>query len=240
MRARSNALESRCRRGLQHRRQRVRLLPGVPAPDRQSGLSSLTTAEASPCASRLTGRAPGSYPGTDWVRVPGRVPCRRFAGGPRRRGRMEKAPAYEAGGCRFDSCRRRSPRRSSEEQSTALRRRGSHVRVVPARPQPLFFHTPRWSRGEDTGPSTRKPGFDSPSRYSRKEQMPGSRAERRPVVTRKAGVRAPPWQQRSVVEKFRRVAANHETRVRLPPGRPSQHRNPWSSSNGEDAGAPHR
>ena len=64
------------------------------------GTSSLTTAEASSpgtasprsrngsvapvarrpthtCASRLTGGAPGSYPGTDWVRVPGRVPSRR-------------------------------------------------------------------------------------------------------------------------------------------------------------------
>lgn len=28
-------------------------------------------------APRLTGRAPGSYPGRDWVRGPGRAPCRR-------------------------------------------------------------------------------------------------------------------------------------------------------------------
>jgi hypothetical protein len=36
--------------------------------------------ESSPahrCASRLTGRAPGSYPGRDWVRGPGRALCRR-------------------------------------------------------------------------------------------------------------------------------------------------------------------
>jgi hypothetical protein len=52
---------------------------------------------------------------------------------PRRRGRMEKAPVYETGECRFDPCRRRSARRSSVDESTALRRRGSHVRVVPAR-----------------------------------------------------------------------------------------------------------
>jgi hypothetical protein len=53
---------------------------------------------------------------------------------------------------------------------------------------------PRWSRGQDTGPSTRRPGFDSPSRYSH-TPMPGGRAARRPAVTRKAGVRAPPWQR---------------------------------------------
>ena len=27
-------------------------------------------------------------------------------------------------------------------------------------------HLPRWSRGHDTGPSTRGAGFDSPSRYT--------------------------------------------------------------------------
>src|SRR5579871_2498666 len=55
---------------------------------------------------------------------------------------------------------------------------------------PRFRFSPRWSRGQDTGPSTRRAGFDSPSRYA----MPGGRAERRPAVTRKAGVRSPPWQ----------------------------------------------
>ncbi len=52
----------------------------------------------------------------------------------RRRSRMEKAPAYESGSCRFDPCRRHPPRRSSAEQSAALRRRRPHVRIVPARP----------------------------------------------------------------------------------------------------------
>jgi hypothetical protein len=78
-----------------------------------------------PDASRLTGRAPGSYPGTDWVRGPGRVPSRRSSArksagpshrrsrvrvpsvAPRRRGRMDEVPVYETGGCRFESCRRR-------------------------------------------------------------------------------------------------------------------------------------
>ena len=138
-----------------------------------------------PRASRLTGRAPGSYPGTDWVRDPGRAPCRRSSTGwstgpssrrvrvrvpsvaPRRRGRMEKAPAYEAGGCRFDSCRRRHLAVAQRSRAPPSEARRSHVRIVPARPT-----VPRWSRGQDAGPSTRRPGFESPSRYS----MPGSRA----------------------------------------------------------------
>ena len=100
MRASHHALESRRRRGLQHRRPEVRLLPGVRTPDHQSGhqlldncrgivpgTASRRSREGSvarsrrrpthTCASRLTGRAPGSYPGTDWVRGPGRVPSRR-------------------------------------------------------------------------------------------------------------------------------------------------------------------
>jgi hypothetical protein len=80
------------------------------------------------CASRLIGRAPGSHPGEDWVRGPGRArihaavaqpvratACRAEGHGfesrrwrARRRGPMERAPVYEAGGCRFDPCRRRS------------------------------------------------------------------------------------------------------------------------------------
>lgn len=60
------------------------------------------------------------------------------------------------------------------------------VRVAP-----LPQHMPRWSNGDDAGPSTRSRG----STPRRGTQMPGSRAVRRPAVTRKAGVRAPPWQR---------------------------------------------
>ena len=166
-------------------------------------------ARRSTCASRLTGGAPGSYPGTDWVRDPGRAPrCRSSTGwsaspsswrmrvripsvAPRRRGPTDKAPDYETGGCRFDPCRRhQSTRRSSAEQSAALRRRRSHVRIVPARP------ASRDGR-EDKTPGPQPGGRGSiPRRGTRAlhEAMPGGRAARRPVVTRKTGVRAPPWQ----------------------------------------------
>ena len=99
------------------------------AVDRHRGFDSLPTHYG---ASLLTGREPGSYPGRDRVRGPGRAPCRRSSarwkhppvtrevrgssplGGARcRRGPMEKTPVYETGGCRFDPCRRRSTRRSS-------------------------------------------------------------------------------------------------------------------------------
>ena len=116
---------------------------------RHRGFDSLPTHVR---ASRLTGRAPDSSPGQDWVRAPGRAHAvvaqlvrapARHAGGcgfesrrrrTCRRGRMEKVPVYETGGCRFDPCRRhQSTRRSSAEQSAAFRTRRSHVRIVPAR-----------------------------------------------------------------------------------------------------------
>ena len=166
------ALEPGRRRGLQHRRPRVRFLPGVRHRITSPGTSSLTTAEASKfpgppprgpgrigravahrsaCASRLTGGAPGSYPGTDWVRDPGRAPrCRSSTGlsaspsswrmrvripsaAPRRRGRMDEAPVYETGRMQVRLLPSTPTRRSSADQSIALRRRRSHVRIVPAR-----------------------------------------------------------------------------------------------------------
>ena len=172
----ANALESRWRRGLQHRRPEVRLLPGVRTPDHQSGHQLLdncrgivpgTASTAVPGgvgrvvarrrpthtrASRLTGRAPGSYPGTDWVRGPGRAPSRRSsaswsAGLSSRRSRVRVPsvarsstwPNGQGTGLRIRRLQVRllpstPTRRSSAEQSTAFRRRGSHVRIVPARP----------------------------------------------------------------------------------------------------------
>ena len=231
------------------------------------------------CASRLTGRAPGSYPGEDWVRGPGRarihagrssagqsnclssrrprvrvpslgtrvarraaidrcpaagpncvLPGRAVGGTTRRRSPMERAPAYEAGGCRFDPCRRRhlavaqgrehrppkagvarSNRAGEAEPNpapsavhgrdpagsgarlltgygvTPVRVRVSPLPLLPRKrpgwmrslsrkqvrvsrhlgvrvaPLPL---SPRSSSGHDAGFSSRKPGFDSPSRYA--------------------------------------------------------------------------
>ena len=176
MRASHHALESRRRRGLQHRRPEVRLLPGVRTPDHQSGhqlldncrgivpgTASRRSREGSvarsrrrpthTCASRLTGRAPGSYPGTDWVRVPGRVPRRRSsvrksAGPSSRRSRVRIPsvahtstwPNGQGTGLRSREMQVRPlpstpSRRSSAEQSAALRRRRSHVRIVPTRPE---------------------------------------------------------------------------------------------------------
>lgn len=104
-----------------------------------------------PCASRLTGRAPGSYPGTDWVRDPGRAPRRRSsagwsAGPSSRRVRVRVPPVAhrstwpngQGTGLRIRRMQVRllpstPSRRSSAEQSAALRRRRSHVRIVPTR-----------------------------------------------------------------------------------------------------------
>jgi hypothetical protein len=89
---------------------------------------------------------------------------------------------------------------------------------------------PRWSNGHDTGPSTRRSGFDSPSRCSVAPatnvaiSVPGSRTARRPAVTRKVGVRAPPWQPPPGGRGSRRTAADRVTGVKVPPGRPSHTR----------------
>ena len=169
-----------------------------------------------------------------------------------RRGRMEKVPVYETGGCRFDPCRRhQSTRRSSAEQSAAFRTRRSHVRIVPARRRvcseairpdeepvsktgrgrealvgasPTASSTPSavaapWFGARRDGRTAKTPGPQPGGRGStprRGTGMPGSRAERRPAVTRKAAVRSRPWQQ------------------------PLQRMLEWSSGNGEDLGAPYR
>ena len=222
---------------------------------------------------------------------------------------MEKAPVYETGECRFDPCRRRSSRRSSVDESTALRRRGSHVRVVPARPCPCssarqsaspvrtrswvqlpprapswkgsgqmrsplatrvrvdgpcgceshHFRswkrpgwmrslsrkqvgapalgrssrpasaTPRWSNGDDAGPSTRRPGFDSPSRYS----MPDRPTGRTAVCSTAHGGSSPPLAEQSPGGRgSRHAAADRVTGVRVPPGRPCR-------SDARDGGTSH-
>ena len=67
------------------------------AVNQRSSTSGVRFLPGPPCASRLTGRAPGSYPGRDWVRSPGRAP--------RRRSSVVRATACRAEGRRFDSDR---------------------------------------------------------------------------------------------------------------------------------------
>ena len=163
---------TRWRRGLQHRRPGVRHLPslrtpGKPVPahlhiDNCTDIVIGIVPTAVPDGSvvlwgaaddrptqarqlRLTGRAPGSYPGTDWVRGPGRghavvaqlvaAPAR-HAGGCGVRvpstARMSTWPNGEGAGLRNRSLQVRllpstPTRRSSAEQSTAFRTRRSHV-----------------------------------------------------------------------------------------------------------------
>jgi hypothetical protein len=69
----------------------------VDQPSSDTGSSILS--RPTTCASRLTGRAPGSYPGTDWVRGPGRAPSRRSS--------ASRAPVCRAGGRGCNPRRRR-------------------------------------------------------------------------------------------------------------------------------------
>ena len=132
-----------------------------------------------------------------------------------------RAPRSEGGGRTFESCRRDASllveaiRPDEEPVSKTGRGREALVGASPT----ASSRMPRWSSGQDAGPSTRRPGFESPSRYS----MPGSRAERRPAVTRKAGVRARPWQRHAsnvqvvVVQRRGSRCATPRMRVRVPP-----------------------
>src|SRR5207248_2490239 len=65
---------------------------------------------------------------------------------------------------------------------------------------PWAFESPRFRYPRRGSPTVTTPGPQPGGRGStprRGTQMPGSRAVRRPAVTRKAGVRAPPWQPRA-------------------------------------------
>jgi hypothetical protein len=127
------------------------------------------------------------------------------------------------------------------------------VRVAPL---PL---SPRSSSGHDAGFSSRKPGFDSPSRYAIDCQVVQWHGQ--PAVTRRTKVRPLPWQRharwlapeartsghrperlfeagvfRGSGRGFRRAAANRDTQVRVLPGRPSRGRR----STDKDPGTPRR
>jgi hypothetical protein len=69
------------------------------------------------------------------------------------------------------------------------------------------------------GPAEWTPGPQPGGRGStprRGTPLPGSRAARRPAVTRKAGVRSPPWQPPPGGRGSRRAAADRDTGVRVP------------------------
>jgi hypothetical protein len=199
------------------------------------------------------------------VRVPPVAPCRR--------GPMDKAPDYESGGCRFDSCRRhhlavaqRSRAPPSEGGGRAFEscRRGQHAHALVA-------------QEESTSPVRTRSWVRLPPRAPRKGtgQMRNPSATRARVVN-PLWVRVPPLPPHAAkVERSRHRALKPEVGVRFPVAVPTHetrvhtHTNarwssgktsgcypegggsspslaahdskiPWSSSNGEDAGAPHR
>jgi hypothetical protein len=186
-----------------------------PAVFRQRGFDSLP---AHRCASRLTGRAPGPYPGQDWVRGPGRArsaeragakrrrdqaPCRRSsasgsAGPSSRRSRVQIPPVARNDTSTWpNGSRRRSTKPegagstpavdanqlavAQKDESTAFRGRGSHVRVVPARPRPCssasqsasLVRTRPWVRPPPRAPTLEgiRPD-EEPACYAGTGQMP--------------------------------------------------------------------
>ena len=92
-----------------------------------SGAGSPGPAALAPYASRLTGRAPGSYPGQDWVRGPGRVPSRRSSD------RKSAGPSHRRSRVRVPSVAPR--RRGPMAEGAGLRNPSNHVRIVPTRPR---------------------------------------------------------------------------------------------------------
>jgi hypothetical protein len=160
-----------------------------PAVFRHRGFDS---SPAHRCASRLTGRAPGPYPGRDWVRGPGRAPPAavaqpgeapaRQAGGrgckSRRWRHVDvaewiKAPVYEAGGCRFDPCRRRASRRSSVEREHRFPKAGvaRSSRAGEARAPGHARPTGRSGRRPDLCASGARP---CPRSSAKEEHVPGT------------------------------------------------------------------
>lgn len=147
-------------------------------------------------APRLTGRAPGSYPGTDRVRAPGRALCSSGASCSCEVlavvAQLVGATACRAEGHGFESRRRRAAH-------------GRHGRIVDVA---------EWIKAPGYEPGGCR--FES---CRRRNAMPGSRGARRPVVTRKAGVRAPPWQLNTRPMRRPGVPSHRlrEAPVRAPP-----------------------
>ena len=89
-------------------------------------------------------------------------------------------------------------RSSRPASSTTTRRDGREVKTPGPQPGERGSSPRRGTDGvrQHSSASTRRSEAVLGERDSRAEStMPGSRAGRRPVVTRKAGVRAPPWQR---------------------------------------------
>jgi hypothetical protein len=102
------------------------------------------------------------------------------------------------------------------------------VRVAPLPPPSM----PRWSNGHDTGPSTRRSGFDSPPRCAVAPATIPTTTNLCQVVERqdirllpgRRGFEPLPGSTSPGGRGSRRTAANRVTGVRVPPGRPSHHR----------------
>jgi hypothetical protein len=152
---------------------------------------------------------------------------------PTRRSSVVRAPPSDGGGRTFESCRRGqcfSNLEATRLDEEPVPKTGSGCTLGrSSRPASATFHMPcRDGRAVKTpGPQPGSRGSIPRRGAQLHEQpnvspMPGSRAARRPAVTRKAGVRAPPWQPPPGGRGSRRAAATRDTRVRVPPGRPSR------------------
>ena len=161
---------------LRRRRSHVRIVPARPSKRQQDQALVAQEAERVPGTDEVVGANPTEGP-TEGIRPDEEPVC--YAGTGRQPLWVRVPPL--------------PPRKRSGWIRSLSRKQVGVARPLGVRVAPLP-HSPRWSRGQDTGPSTRRPGFDSPSRYSH-TPVPGGRAARRPAVTRKAGVRAPPWQR---------------------------------------------
>jgi hypothetical protein len=140
---------------------------------RHKGFDSSPTHEQQ-CASRLTGRAPGSYPGEDWVRGPEPRNTRRSKSGSGRRPELRASEASRA--------RTSTRRRSSAGQSDCLSSRRPRVRIPSVAP---LVDVVQWTGHRPTKPegAGSTPAVDAPShrvaRRSSGERAPPSEGGRR-------------------------------------------------------------
>jgi hypothetical protein len=152
---------------------------------------------------------------------------------PPRRSSVVRAPPSEGGGRTFESCRR-GPCTSSRKRPGRMRSLSRTqvgvaplgVRVAPLPPPPHAAMVQRSRhRALNSEIGVRFPvAVLSCSSNNVAISVPGSRTARRPAVTRKVGVRAPPWQPPPGGRGSRRTAADRVTGVKVPPGRPSHTR----------------
>ena len=136
-----------------------------------------------------------------------------------------KAPAYESGGCRFDSCRRHP--HSSQHLAVAQWTRAPLSEGGGARS--TRAGEAKQKRSCRDRPVVRMPGpqpgdrGSTPRRGAAVPTVPDRSTEGRPVVARPMGVRVLLWQprgRRSTASGSQRAMLR--MRVRLPPTTPSQ------------------